>query len=161
LVRHLGVDRVHMYGVSLGARVALRTAIDTPSIVASLCLDMPIIANDEAGHSALTDRFNGNAAGLGHARKDEPRAPPGDDWENVFANYSNIRSQPDVQEYLGLRQLSKSVSIPTLIMRGDEENEVHPLRHAIELHENIRGSWLWINPNSRGGQLENATDASV
>jgi pimeloyl-ACP methyl ester carboxylesterase len=161
LVRHLGVGQVHMYGVSLGARVALRTAIDTPSVIATLTLDMPIIANDEAGNSSLLDRFNANTDGLSQARKDELRALHGDDWANVFVNYSKIRSQKDVQDYLNLREPSKSVTAPTLIMRGDEPNEVHPLRHAVELHENIAGSWLWINPNSRGGQLETATEASI
>ena len=161
LIKHLGLPAAHVYGVSLGARVALRTAIDNPSLVSTLCLDMPIIANDEAGNSDLLKRFDANASALSEERQSELRHLHGEDWENVFKNYSNIRSQADVQGYLNLREPSKSVTVPTFIMRGDEENEVHPLRHAVELHENIAGSWLWINPKSRGGMLENATDASV
>src|SRR5262249_52976964 len=147
LIHYLAVGSAHFYGVSLGSRVALRTAIDHPQLVRSLCLDMPIIAIDPAGDSALLEHFDANVSALSEERRNQLLALHGADWENVFRNYSNIRKQLDVQEYLNLREPSKGVTTPTLIMRGDEENPVHPLQHAVELHENIKGSWLWINPN--------------
>lgn len=160
LLAHLQLPRAHIYGVSLGARVALRLAIDHPNLVRSLCLDMPIIANDEAGDSSLRQRFNSDSGGLSPQRRQELEHLHGSDWETVFRNYSNIRQQADLQEYFNLRQPSRGVRVPTLVMRGDEENAVHPLAHAVELHENIAGSWLWIEPHTSGGLLENASQAA-
>ena len=76
------------------------------------------------------------------------RQTHGEDWRDVMQNYMNIRNDPSVQEYLNLRESSKSVTCPTLIMRGDVWEPVHPLPHAVELHQNIRGSWLWLRPNT-------------
>lgn len=159
LIEHLGVSSAHLYGVSLGARVVLRAAIDHPQLVRSLILDAPIVANDPEGNAAL----NANLGSFDNLPEDQQaarRATHGDDWRDVMRNYMNIRNNPDVQEYLNLRELAKQVTTPTLIMRGDVWEPVHPLPHAIELHQSIRGSWLWIRPNTGSAVLNSQPEES-
>jgi pimeloyl-ACP methyl ester carboxylesterase len=52
-----GADRAHVYGVSLGARVAGRVALDYPARVISLTVDAPI-TRSTAGNARLSDRFS-------------------------------------------------------------------------------------------------------
>ncbi|MBV9119754.1 MAG: alpha/beta hydrolase, partial [Chloroflexi bacterium] len=127
LLEHLGVAATHVYGVSLGARVAIRFALDRPKMVRSLVLDVPIIANEEAGDQRLTRGFN--VAALSEQRKADLESYHGADWETVFSTYGEIRKLPDFQSQLNLREPSKTLTIPTFILRGDDENAAHPLRH--------------------------------
>src|SRR5262245_6823068 len=46
LVDHLGFSKVNLLGVSLGARISLRYAINNPDRVQSLVLDNPIVLNE-------------------------------------------------------------------------------------------------------------------
>lgn len=147
LLRHLSIPSAHLYGVSLGARVALRTAIDHPTLVRSLILDAPIVANEAEGNAAL----NANIGGFDNMPADQRadrEASHGGDWREVMRNYMNIRSDPGLQEHLNLRELAKRVETPALIMRGDVLEPVHPLAHAAELRNSLRNSRLWIRPNT-------------
>jgi pimeloyl-ACP methyl ester carboxylesterase len=157
LMDHLAISRAHVYGVSLGARVALRLAVDKPALVRSLMLEMPIIAMEASTNQALNvslGAFDDLPADQKRLRRDQH----GEDWATVLANYMTIRNQPELQEYLNARETSKSIAVPTLIFRGDEREVVHPLDHCFELHRNISGSWLWIRPNTRSGVLEAAPE---
>ena len=71
-------------------------------------------------------------------------------------NYMAIRNRPELQDHYSLRETSKTVRVPTLILRSDEREVVHPLGHCFELHQNIPGSWLWIRPNTAGSVLKAA-----
>lgn len=146
LIGHLGLGSAHLYGSSLGARVALRTAIDHPAVVRSLVLDHPIIAISGGANTRLNERFT--IANVDEARRRSYREQHGEDWEAVIESYHRIRNQPDLQAHLDLREPSKSVTLPTFIIRGDEADATHPLDDAIELHRNISGSWLWIRPHT-------------
>jgi pimeloyl-ACP methyl ester carboxylesterase len=158
LLQRLGIERAHIYGVSLGARIALRLAIDHPRMVRSLMLERPIIAMRADTNAALNANIGG-AERLTPADEAAREALHGADWRTVLANYVAIRNQPDLQAHLDLRELSKAVTIPTLIMRGDEREVVHPIEHCLELHQNIAGSWLWIRPNTKGGLVAAAPEA--
>jgi pimeloyl-ACP methyl ester carboxylesterase len=157
LLDHLGIASAHLYGVSLGARVVLRAAIDHPSIARSLILDAPIVANDPEGNAALNSNL-GSLDNMPPEQQEARRQTHGEDWRAVMQNYMNIRNDPGVQEYLNLRESSKGVTCPTLIMRGDVWEPVHPLPHAVELHQSIRGSWLWIRPNTGSAVLMTAAE---
>ncbi len=156
LLDHLGIGNAHLYGSSLGARVALRTAVDHARVARSLILDHPIIAIAPTANSRLNERFT--LANIDDARRRSYREQHGEDWETVIENYHRIRNQPDLQAHLDLREPSKSVTVPTLIIRGDEVDATHPLADAVALHENIRGSQLWIRPNTPSKVINAAPD---
>lgn len=155
LLDHLGLDRVHVFGISLGSRVAMRLTGDRPERVKSLVLELPIIAMEGATNSALNVAL-GAFDNLPEADQKMRHALHGPDWKQVMTNYMNIRNQPALQEHLNLREMSKGVKLPTLIFRGDEREVVHPLAHCFELHQNIPGSWLWIRPNTLGSPMNAA-----
>jgi len=157
LIDHLGLNRLHVFGVSLGARVALRLAIDRPERVLSLMLDLPIIAMEGATNSALNVSL-GSFDNLPAADQAMREAQHGPEWKQVMTNYMTIRNQPALQDHLNLRELSKRVRVPTLIFRGDEREVVHPLSHCFELHQNIADSWLWIRPNTLGSPMKAAPE---
>jgi pimeloyl-ACP methyl ester carboxylesterase len=146
LIEHLGLGSAHLYGSSLGSRVALRTAIDHPQVVRSLVLDHPIIAMEEGPNDDLNRRLN--PANVSAERRESYRDEHGDDWEMVVRQYFEARNNPDFQNYLNLREPSKSVTTPTLVMRGDQPDVTHPLGHAFEAAQNIKGAWLWVRPNT-------------
>jgi len=156
LLAHLGIANAHVYGISLGARVALRLAFDHPSAVRSLILDNPIIANDPSGDVHMRGGFD--ASKLPERRREALARYHGDDWEEVFTAYARLRTAAGFQEQLDLREASKRVPQPALIMRGDAASPVHPLPHAMELHENLASSWLWIRPDTSGSPFEDHTE---
>ena len=157
LMDHLGIERAHVHGVSLGARVALRLAIDHPQRVKSLMLELPIIAMEGDTNAALNTNL-GAFDNLPPADQERRRAQHGPDWKTVMINYMAIRNRPELQEHYSLRELSKTVTAPTLIFRTDQREPVHPLGHCFELHRNIAGSHLWITPGGSGNVLSFAPE---
>lgn len=145
LLDQLGIDAVHLYGVSLGSRIAMRMAIDQPQRVRTLTVDSAIIANDPAGNAALNATFRGQ---LPPERVEQYRQWHGEDWQTVVANYATIRNIPELQEYYNLRDHVARIRCPMLIVRGDIDDAVHPLAHSFEIHAKVPHSWLWIAPNT-------------
>jgi len=157
LIDYLGAGPAHLYGTSLGARVVLRAAIDYPDSVRSLALDSPIVANEAAGNAALNANL-GSFDSLSAEQQAARREQHGDDWRSVLETYFKTRNDAAVQEHYNLRESCKSVTIPTVIIRGDFVEPVHPLVHAFELRESIKDSWLWIRPNSPTAALGSAPE---
>ena len=149
LLDHLGVSTAYVYGVSLGARVALRFAIDHPDRLTALILDAPVIAMESDGSEAVQRLFD--VSSLPPERKTQLRETHGDDWEQVNATYLKTRNNPQFQAFYDLREGSSSVSVPTLILRGDVDDAVHRIAHAVELHARIKDSWLGIVPHTNFG----------
>ncbi len=145
LLDHLGLAAAHLFGTGLGTRVALRFAIDHPEMTTSLILDDSIIAFDQAGGSAMNSRLS-----------DPDSMPPetvqlyeslhGSEWKVAVRSYFDWRNQTATQDYFNLRELSKGITVPTLITRGDARDPIHPLSHSYELFENIKTARLWIKP---------------
>lgn len=146
LIEHLGLKNVNIFGASLGARIALRYAINQPDNVRALILDNPIVANESSGNAALNARM-GDTDSLPQEQKDRYHSLHGDDWPDVVKSFFTIRNDPAVQEHLNLRELVKGLATPTLLTRGDNRlDTVHPLPHVIELFYAMPNARIWIKP---------------
>lgn len=148
LMDHLKLAKVHLIGCSLGARIAGRIALDNPSRVISLSVDAPLLGVASDASSDLNDRFTN----LNHATADDRERWQrfhGSDWKDVVSFYGRVRCKSDLQHYLTLRPHLMLLTLPTLITRGDIDDRIHPLAHAIEWHSAHPRSWLWIAPGVR------------
>ena len=102
LLDHLGITQAHIYGSSLGSRVALRFAIEHPDYTRSVILTAP--------HTYLTHELNDN---MNRYDDDGTKLPPqeqearrwhhGDDWLEAHRNFFNIRNVPELQQYYNTR----------------------------------------------------------
>ena len=149
LLDHLKIEKANIYGLTVGARVAMRFAIDHPGRVSSLIVDMPIVYNEPEAQANVASQFNVQT--LPPKRREEFQNLHGEGWETVVANYHKMRAQPDVQDYLDLRELSKKIAVPMLIMRGDEHGGAYSADHAFTLYKNVPTSNLYIKPKSTAG----------
>jgi pimeloyl-ACP methyl ester carboxylesterase len=150
LMDALGIAKAHLYGGAMGSRVALRTAIDHPDRLLSVVLDWTILTNSPEADARLSKMFGPDAA---PPQAEMLQRDHGDDWQDVTRFYGKLRNGDDFKTYYDLTEGCKSVSVPTLIVRGDtddERAEVHPLAHSETAHANIEGSWLGVYPNTKG-----------
>ena len=102
LLDHLEIKQAHIYGSSLGSRVALRFAIEHPDCTRSVILTAP--------HTYLTHELNNN---MNRYDDDGTKLPPeeqelrrqrhGDDWLEAHRNFFNIRNVPELQQYYNTR----------------------------------------------------------
>lgn len=144
LMEHLSIEHAHLLGCSLGARIAGRLVVDQPERFLTLSVDAPLVAVAQAANARLNTRFT---------NLDEPseldlvrwRNFHGDDWRDAVSFYFRARNDPALQEHLTLRPYLSTISTPTLVTRGDVDDDVHPLAHAVEWHAACPAtSWLWI-----------------
>jgi pimeloyl-ACP methyl ester carboxylesterase len=146
LLDHLGIEKAHIFGVSLGSRVGMRFCIEHPERVLSLTVTAP--------HTYLNAELNGNMnrsegdAGNLTAEEQERMAKlHGEDWAAVVQNYYNIRNDAGLQHYYNLR-VSKPlaqvvgefsdpvtrIKCPILVIQSDEMGQGRgTFDHAIEL----------------------------
>ena len=98
LLDHLGIKQAHIYGSSLGSRIALRFAIEHPDCTQSVILTAP--------HTYLTNELNDN---MNRYDDDGTKLPPeeqelrrkrhGEDWLDAHRNFFNIRNVSELQQY--------------------------------------------------------------
>jgi pimeloyl-ACP methyl ester carboxylesterase len=147
LVDFLGLQRFHLIGCSLGARIASRVAHDCPARVISLSVDAPLLSVAEAASATLNRRFE-NFDNATPEDLERWTRFHGEDWRTAVAFYGRVRNDPELQAHLTVRPWLPSLTLPTLITRGDIDDMVHPLAHAEEWHRAHPGSWLWVAPDS-------------
>lgn len=147
LLDHLGIEKAHLFGTSLGSRICLRFAIDNPGRVLSLVLDNPLVSNNPAMDARFVTPPPATPRQAVHHEEMH-----GADWEVAIANYYAIRNDQAFQAHHNFREIAAAVRIPTLITRGDSRTDlVHPLPDAFEMFNLIESSRLWIKPE--GGCL--------
>lgn len=145
LLDHLGIERAHLCGTSLGARIVLRLGVLVPERVASIAADAPIVTDSPGGSAALERAFG---AEMPATLATEMEHWNGDDWRAVVANYLRIRSDPRLQRHLDLSAHLERVTCPVLVTRGDADDPIHSLADAVQVHARVRDSRLWICPET-------------
>ena len=80
--------------------------------------------------------------------KEAQRAIHGDDWPQVVTNYVRLREAPEFTGPFEMQEEASKLQVPTLIMRGDAADRIHPFSHAIDAFERIPDSRLAIFPRS-------------
>ena len=148
-----GVDRAHLAGSSLGARVAARVAADWPDRVGSLLVDMPITGITPEQEAQLDMMFSGYATNHMAAAAQRQHAPL---WHEAMDFFVTTRQDPGFREHYSVLGYLDRVAAPTLVCRSDEDHPVHPLAMALEWHRASAHSSVWIEPGASNPALVQA-----
>ncbi|AXK88894.1 Pimeloyl-ACP methyl ester carboxylesterase [Nocardia farcinica] len=144
LLDELGLDRVHVCGVSLGSRIAGRLALDHPARVRTLTVDAPIVGLSSSGNASLNTVFTAVDPESAQAR--EWRELHGEDWRAAVDFYAETRRTPAFQDFYTLRPRLSEITVPTLVCRGDLDDEIHPVDDAFVWHKQAPHTQLFIAP---------------
>ena len=167
LLKHLGIDRAHIGGLSMGGSVALNFGIAHPEIARSL-----IVASAGSGSSnretflsngqAMVDRLNSegmeviaNEYGRADIRLQLQRKDPQgfDEFLRLLASHSALGSALTFRGFVmnrptiyALEDKLHALQVPTLIMIGDEDEPC--IEPAVFMKRNIPMSGLSVFPQS-------------
>ncbi|WJJ14366.1 alpha/beta hydrolase (plasmid) [Prescottella equi] len=144
LLDELGLERVHVAGVSLGSRIAGRLVLDNRDRVKTLTVDAPIIGLSTTGNASLNSVFTEVDPESQQAR--EWQTLHGDDWRDAVAFYAATRSTAEFQQYYTLRPHLAELDVPTLVCRGDHDDSIHPVDDAFIWHKQAPNTELFIAP---------------
>jgi pimeloyl-ACP methyl ester carboxylesterase len=144
LLDEVGVEVADVIGCSLGSRIAGRLALEHRARVRALIVDAPIVGMSAQGNASLNTTFGQVDEDSDQAR--EWRDLHGDDWREVVAFYGKTRSGPGFQDYYTLRPHLADLDVPTLICRGDHDDNIHPVDDAFVWHKGAPDTQLWIAP---------------
>jgi len=153
LLDTLKISSVNLVAETLGTRIATRFAADHPERVNTLILNGTIAYSSASGDAQ-------RASTLSDQRKKDLETHHGADWEQVNSFYINLHARPEFHEFYDLRTVAPRVSTPTLIMRGDIDDPVHPVIHSAELHALFPKSWLAIYPNTEFNAMRGRPEES-
>lgn len=169
LLHHLGIERAHLVGHSIGGCIALQLALDAPDAVTSLALLEPPVM------SAVTD-----LSGMQALREAGPRWQQGDargavdlfmkgmvdpDYQKFFEDTSPdgiqevldgataffTTDQPAVQAWKFSAAHAARIKQPVLLVIGEGSDRVNPIRSQVQ------GSLLGWLPNAESFMLPGAT----
>ncbi|MFE9328468.1 alpha/beta fold hydrolase [Nocardia sp. NPDC052278] len=144
LLDELGLDRVHLAGVSLGSRIAGRLVLDNAARVRTLTVDAPIIGLSNSGNASLNTVFTAIDPDSAQAR--EWQTLHGDDWRAAVDFYAKTRATTEFQDYFTLRPHLADLAVPTLVCRGDHDDAIHPVDDAFIWHKQAPNTQLFIVP---------------
>ena len=146
LLDELGIDSVHLASETLGTRIVTRFAYENPGRAKSLILNGPIAYSDSDGdEDRIRQADPSNITPEALARLEHYHGSGALDV-NLF--YVKMHAKPEFHSYYDLRSIATDVSTPTLILRGDIDEDRHPVAHANELHKLFPNSWLQIYANT-------------
>jgi pimeloyl-ACP methyl ester carboxylesterase len=150
LVDRVGIGRFRAIGLSFGAKTLLHLATRQPSRVDAMVLVSAVPYFPEQARLAM-EQLTPESRTETEWQQLRQWHKHGDDqirklWLQLRAlkdNYDDLSFTPP--------QLS-TITARTLIVHGDRD-PLYPVRLAMELHEGIRGSHLWIVPNGGHGPI--------
>lgn len=159
LLDHLGIERAHVLGHSMGAAVTLELAVSHPERVRSI---VPISGSVrmEGMHPDLLDPSK-------HATSD--RMPTAADFAEFSAAYRQLSPHPaHFQDFLTRLSASNAdlkgwtdeqlagITAPTLIVQGD--NDFVTIEHAALMQQLIPGAKLAVLPDTTHMQVTRRAD---
>ena len=152
-----GADSAHVYGHSMGGRIAQWLAIDHPQRVRALVLAATSggrLAGGEPTREAMEALVSGVPARLEPLFFDPEWAADHPDAVSTFFNsrasaWAKSRHFRASREHDAWSQLG-SINAPTLILHGTDD-ALTPLPNAIRLHQHIRRSTLIKVPGAGHG----------
>lgn len=159
LLDHLGIDRAHILGHSMGAAVTLELAVSHPDRVRRI---VPISASvrPDGIHEDLADPSKYATS---------PRLPTQQDFAEFAAEYRRVSPHPDhFDEFLATLSASNAdlkgwsdeqlagISAPVLIVQGDRDFTTN--EHAALMQRLIPGSQLAILPDTTHMQVTRRAD---
>jgi pimeloyl-ACP methyl ester carboxylesterase len=171
LLQHLGIERAHVVGHSLGGAIALQLALDAPEVVHSLALlesDAPGAPSEEAFFQQFAPVIamyeSGDIAGAieascrlvaGPRFRDAFASLPAGAFDQAIADAGTLFGVdlPALESWTINSDLARRVKAPALIVLGAESASVAPV--FSEAHE-LLCAWL---PQSEPFILPNATHA--
>jgi pimeloyl-ACP methyl ester carboxylesterase len=169
ILRHLSIEKAHVVGLSMGGFATLVFGLRYPNLASALVV-AGCGAGSEASYrevylrnvTARADRFLAEGVGaiVEEATNDSTRIqlrrknPKG--WEQFIrrvSEHSAIGSSRSLRNFQGKRPPLnefeaelKKLSIPTLVITGDEDE--HCLQPALYLKRLIASSGLWVVPRT-------------
>lgn len=152
LLDELGLDSVHVSAETLGTRVATRFAVEYPGRTKSLILNGPIAYSYPEGDS--------ERATQPQERIDSMKQHHGEDAAAINAFYLKLHADPAFHDYFDLRKIGADVQAPALLMRGDVDDDRHPIAHATDLHALMPNSRLQIFAHTNFNAMTNRPDES-
>ncbi len=146
LLDKLEIDSVHLASETLGTRIVTRFAYENPSRAKSLVLNGPIAYSDPEGDEDRVRQADpANITPEALARLERYH---GSGALDVNRFYIDMHGKPEFHDYYDLRKIASAVQVPTLILRGDIDEDRHPVAHANELHKLFPNSWLQVFANT-------------
>ena len=152
LLDQLEISSVHFAAETLGTRVAVRFATTYPERVKSLILNGAIAYSYAQGDTERTKEPQDRIDSMKHHH--------GEDAAAINDFYLALHSKPEFHEYYDLRKIAPQVQAPTLLLRGDGEDDRHPIPHSTELHNLIPNSQLQIFAGTKFNGMTNRPEES-
>lgn len=131
LLTALGIERADVLGVSMGGRIAMDLAMRYPEMVRTLMLVSTTARVTREARSSLSLRFGKLTKRITGSGAFGESAQP----YRAFKRQFDASTKFDCTDRLG------TISVPTLIMRGDRDT-LAPKGLVEELHSGIKGSRL-------------------
>jgi 3-oxoadipate enol-lactonase len=156
LLEELGIDSIHLCAETLGTRVVTRFAAEHPERAKSLVLNGAIAYSYAEGD----EERRVQTAGMPADRLEVMKRCHGEDALAVNEFYLNLHAQPGFHEYYDLRKIASRVMAPTLVLRGDIDDDRHPVSHSADLHRLVPNSWLQIFARTPFNAMRHRPDES-
>jgi pimeloyl-ACP methyl ester carboxylesterase len=133
LLKYLGIDKADVMGYSLGAGVALQTAIRHPEVVRKLVIVSAAFRRDGFYPEVLA-AFDQMGPSAGEPMKQSPLAKmyPNVDWSRLFAKLGDLLRK----DYDWSKEVS-AIKAPTMLVFADAD--AVRLAHAVEFYGLLGG----------------------
>jgi len=159
LLDHLGIDRAHIFGHSMGAATALELAVHSPGRVRSIVAASASVRPDGL-HEDLTDPAK---------QATSTRMPTPQDFTDFKQAYARLSPHPEhFDDFLAALSTSTAdtqgwtdhqlaaITAPTLIVIGD--HDFTTVKHAALMQQLIPSSQLAVLPGTTHMQLTRRAD---